>query len=403
MSYAQYQNTSFFKRLPINWRLKTFNDAVKDITSGNVKLKKEDYQESGIYPIVDQGKELIAGYTDDDICIANNYECIVFGDHTRIFKYVDFNFVLGADGVKVLVPKAGDIEVKYLYYFFQTLDIPNTGYNRHFKYLKDVIIPLPPLEEQKKIARVLDKAQSLIDKRKEAIAKLDELLKSKFGEMFGDPINNPKGWEVKKLKTISKKILSGNTPKGGSEVYVDEGIMFFRSQNVWKNKLVLEDVAYIDKETHDKMGKSSLRNRDILMTKTGRINTENSSLGRAAMFLGEDDSANINGHVYLIRLQKEIVHEFVLFILTTDEYREYIRGVCVGGIDKRQINKEHLEEFPIIFPPIKLQNQFSDFVKQVNKLKFEMEAHLKEIENNFNALLQQAFKGELSIKDEINV
>ena len=195
--------------------------------------------------------------------------------------------------------------------------------------------------------------------------------------MFGDPINNPKGWEVKKLKDISTRILSGNTPKGGSEVYVDEGIMFFRSQNVWKNKLVLDDIAYIDKETHNKMLKSSLKNRDILMTKTGRINTENSSLGRAAMFLGEDDSANINGHVYLVRLQDGEINEFVLFILTTNEYRDYIRSVCVGGIDKRQINKEHLEEFPIIYPPIELQNQFADFVKQVDKLKFEMEKSLK--------------------------
>lgn len=202
--------------------------------------------------------------------------------------------------------------------------------------------------------------------------------------MFGDPINNPMGWEVKKLKSISTKILSGNTPKGGSEVYVDEGIMFFRSQNVWKNKLVLDDIAYIDKETHNKMLKSSLKNRDILMTKTGRINTKNSSLGRAAMFTGEDDSANINGHVYLIRLQEGEINEFVLFILTTNEYRDYIRSVCVGGIDKRQINKEHLEEFPIIYPPIELQTQFADFVNQVDKLKFEMKESLIELENNFN-------------------
>ncbi|MCM8712101.1 restriction endonuclease subunit S [Clostridium sp. SYSU_GA19001] len=250
-------------------------------------------------------------------------------------------------------------------------------------------------EEQQRIIKILDKAQELIDKRKEQIEALDELVKSRFIEMFGDPINNPMGWDVKKLKNISTKILSGNTPKGGSEVYVDEGIMFFRSQNVWKNKLVLDDIAYIDKETHNKMLKSSLKNRDILMTKTGRINTENSSLGRAAMFVGEDNSANINGHVYLIRLQEGEINEFVLFILTTNEYRDYIRSVCVGGIDKRQINKEHLEEFPIIYPPIELQNQFAAFVNQVDKLKFAMESSLKELENNFNSLMQKAFKGEL--------
>ena len=213
--------------------------------------------------------------------------------------------------------------------------------------------------------------------------------------MFGDPINNTMGWKLERLKDISIKILSGTTPKGGSEVYVENGIIFLRSQNVWKNKLILDDVAYIDKETHSKMAKSSLKNRDILMTKTGRINTENSSLGRAAMFLGEDDSANVNGHVYLIRLKKDIVNEFVLFILTTDEYREYIRSICVGGIDKRQINKEHLEEFPIISPPIELQYKFANIVKKIEGEKALLQQSLSNLEDNFNSLMQRAFKDEL--------
>lgn len=197
--------------------------------------------------------------------------------------------------------------------------------------------------------------------------------------MFGDPVINSMGWTVEKLKKLSNKIMSGNTPKGGNQVYVEKGITFFRSQNVWRNKLELDNIAYIDEETHKNMEKSRLKNRDILMTKTGRINTENSSLGRAAIYLGEDDCANINGHVYLIRLKKDIINEFVLFILTTDEYREYIRSICVGGIDKRQINKEHLEEFPIILPPLELQNQFVEFLKQVDKLKFDWQVNIKQL------------------------
>ncbi len=294
------------------------------------------------------------------------------------------------------------INNRYLYYYMNKLqDIiyskalgcaqPNISPTE----IGEIEIYVPKILEQEKIVEILDISKALIDKRKYQIEYLDKLVKSRFIEMFGDPINNPMGWEVKNLNDISTKILSGNTPKGGSQVYVDEGILFLRSQNVWKNRLELDDVAYIDQETHTKMSKSSLKNRDILMTKTGRINTENSSLGRAAMYLGEDDSANINGHVYLIRLKEEIINEFVLFILTTDEYREYIRRVCVGGIDKRQINKEHLEEFPIIFPPTELQIQFVDFIKQVDKLKFEMKKSLRELEDNFNSLMQKAFKGEL--------
>lgn len=262
------------------------------------------------------------------------------------------------------------------------------------QYFDNILIPVPLFDQQIKIANILDQAQELIDKRKAQIEALDELIQSVFYEMFGDPINNPMEWEVKRLKDISTHILSGNTPKGGNQVYVEMGISFFRSQNVWKNKLVLDDIAYIDEATHRKMKKSSLKNRDILMTKTGRINTENSSLGRAAMFLGEDDSANINGHVYLIRLKEGIINEFVLFILTTNKYREYIRSVCVGGIDKRQINKEHLEEFPIIFPPIELQKQFSEIVESIEKQKVLLNESLVELENNFNSLMQRAFNGE---------
>lgn len=256
-------------------------------------------------------------------------------------------------------------------------------------------IPLPPLKEQKRIAAILDAADAMRAKRREAIALLDNLLQSTFLEMFGDPITNPMGWEVKKLKEISTHILSGTTPKGGKQVYSEEGIVFIRSQNVWRNTLVLDDVVYIDGKTHQKMKKSSLKNKDILMTKTGRINTENSSLGRAAIFLGGDDSANINGHVYLIRLQNSSFHRFILYILTTNEYKEYIRRVCVGAIDKRQINKEHLEEFPIIFPPPNLQCHFATIVESVEEQKHKMREHLAELETLFASLQKRAFNGEL--------
>lgn len=263
------------------------------------------------------------------------------------------------------------------------------------KDLASMEIPLPPLDEQKRIAAILDKADSVRRKRQQAIQLADDFLRSVFLDMFGDPISNPKGWEVKKLKEISSKISSGNTPKGGSRNYVDEGITFMRSQNVWKNKLLLDDVVYIDEKTHESMSKSSLKRKDILMTKTGRINTENSSLGRAALYLGEDGKANLNGHVYFIRLVENILHEFVVFILTTIEYRDYIRSVCVGGIDKRQLNKNHLEEFPIIYPPKKMQEQFVKKVNVARNMLEKAKSGLKESEQIFNGLSQKAFSGEL--------
>ena len=119
--------------------------------------------------------------------------------------------------------------------------------------------------------------------------------------MFGNPITNEKKYSVLKLKNISEKITNGNTPHGGDKNYVEKGIIFFRSQNVLRNKIDLSDVVYIDESTNNSIKDSMLKSGDILITKTGRINTENSSLGRPAIFEGEDYSANLNGHVYLIR------------------------------------------------------------------------------------------------------
>ncbi len=260
--------------------------------------------------------------------------------------------------------------------------------------LKGLQIPLPPLKEQKRIAAILDKADAIRRKRQQAIELADQFLRSVFLDMFGDPLANPKGWKVKTLQDLSSKISSGTTPIGGSKVYVDEGVAFLRSQNVWRNKIVTDDLVYIDSATHSKMHKSSLKNKDLLMTKTGRFNTENSSLGRAAIFLGEDDTANINGHVYLMRLQDNVVHEFVLFILTTNEYREYIRSVCVGGIDKRQINKDHLQHFPIICPPLDIQHQFSEITRAIGAQNNLAKKSLKEFEDLFDSLSQKVFKGE---------
>ena len=245
--------------------------------------------------------------------------------------------------------------------------------------------------KQKEIVDALGTCEAVIGLRKQELQKLDDLIKARFVEMFGNPVTNPMNWSVKKLKDLSIQINSGNTPKGGSENYVEEGITFFRSQNVWKDRLEMDDIAYIDAETHASMKRTSLKHGDILMTKTGRINTENSSLGRAALYDGEDDMANVNGHVYFIRLKEGVNNKFVLRILVSPEYRDLIRSVCVGGIDKRQLNKEHIEDFPIICPPSDMIDNYVAFVEQVNKSKFAVQKALDETQVLFDSLMQQYF------------
>ena len=308
----------------------------------------------------------------------------------------------GAYNVAIMktIPNTEKLNKKYLYYYLKSpvfqrflLNVGSraaqAGFNKND--LKDLLIPNVSKKQQERIVEILVRIERVISLRKQQLAKLDELVKARFVEMFGDPISNPKGLPVKTLKQLSTLITNGNTPKGGSENYVDEGILFLRSQNVWRNRIELEDVAYIDEATHRSLKKSSLKYKDILITKTGRINTENSSLGRAALFLGEDNSANINGHVYLIRLNGSVIPEYVISILTSESYRNYIRKVCVGGIDKRQINLDQVEEFPIIIPAIELQNQFAAFVKQVDKSKVAVQKALDEAQTLFGSLMQQYF------------
>ena len=287
---------------------------------------------------------------------------------------------------------------KYLYWFLKrnTHFLNSLGRGATFKEISKAIVSeieinVPEIEQQKKVVEILEKVSGIIARRKKELSALDDLIKARFVEMFGDAVSNPMGWTVKKLKDLTVQINSGNTPKGGSENYVNEGIIFFRSQNVWKDRLEMDDIAYIDAETHASMKRSSLKHGDILMTKTGRINTENSSLGRAALYMGEDDKANVNGHVYFIRLKPEVNNKFILRILVSDEYRDLIRSVCVGGIDKRQLNKEHIEEFPIICPPSDMIDKYVAFAKQVNKSKVEVQKALDETQKLFDSLMQQYF------------
>lgn len=333
----------------------------------------------------------------NDILLAKNGTT---GVAAIVEKEVDFDIYVS---LALLRPKAF-IQPRYLYHIINSpymkkqfdKSLKGVGVpNLHLKEIRSSIVPVPNLESQKLIVSILDKAMLQIDSRLEQIQLVDDLVQSIFNEMFGNPIINQMNWEVSKLKELSTKISSGSTPKGGSKVYVDNGVKFYRSQNVWRNDLREDDIVHIDYETHSKMKKSSLQYGDILMTKTGRINTENSSLGRAAMYLGDSDKANVNGHVYLIRLNEVVSNHFVLFILTTKAYRDYIRKICVGGIDKRQINKTHIEDFPIILPPKDRQIEFLSKLSKLEKFKAQLIDSLSELERNYDSLVQEAVSEKL--------
>lgn len=366
-------------------------------TISNDRFNREKMGYAGINDI----EKYSAFVLDDEDLLMSHINSVQYLGRTVLYKKEDNESIIHGMNLLRLRPQKDIVCPAYIKYYFygrkfrdSIAKITKKSVNQAsfaVNDLKKISINLPDKDEQESIVEKLSRLESIIEFRTIQLEEYDHLIKSRFVEMFGDPVANNMGWDVVKLKKLSTKILSGNTPKGGSQVYVDDGIMFFRSQNVWKNRIELDDIAYIDEKTHKSMAKSSLKHKDILMTKTGRINTENSSLGRAAMYMGADDEANINGHVYMIRMNEKAVKEFVLFIITTLEYRDYIRSVCVGGIDKRQLNKNHIEDFPIIMPPRDKQEEFVSIWKQVNKLKAKVQKSLEETQLLFDSFMQKYF------------
>lgn len=367
------------------------------LDSKRVPITAADRQ-AGPYPYYGANgiQDYVSDYIFDDELVLLAEDGGNFGSTTKPIAYRVSGKCWVNNHAHVLKPKAG-MDVDYLCYalmFYHVDGMVNGATRKKLTQsaLRQMKIPLVPLEEQRLIVRKIKTVVSIKNKRKEELGCFDELVKARFIEMFGDPIQNPLGWSVKRLSELSSLITNGTTPNGGIKNYTEHGIIFLRSQNVWRNKIDLSDVVCIDENLHKELSKSSVHFKDILLTKTGRINTENSSLGRAALYLGKDDSANINGHVYLIRLkQEEVVPEYVCAMLTGEAYRTYIRKVCVGGIDKRQINLNQVQEFPIIMPPIEKQRQYADCVKQIEQSKAAVQRSLEETQTLFNSLMQTYF------------
>lgn len=140
MEYNVFQNNKLLDLVntKLHWNLYKLTEIFTDDTKNAKKIKKENYLKIGKYPIIDQGQSIIAGYTNEEENLYNNYPIIIFGDHTRIIKYVDKSIFIGADGVKLLKPllSKDKLSVKCVYYFLNTVELPNDGYSRHFKYFK---------------------------------------------------------------------------------------------------------------------------------------------------------------------------------------------------------------------------------------------------------------------------
>ncbi|MCL2235852.1 MAG: restriction endonuclease subunit S [Defluviitaleaceae bacterium] len=292
--------------------------------------------------------------------------------------------------INCVLPNPGVYNPQYLAYAIMTV-------NRHLNHIanaavvpiinksqfSDVRVPLPPLDVQKKIADVLDRATALIEKRKAQIAKLDLLIKSKFIDMFGDPAINPKGWEVSTLAGISAEKLSYGS--GAAAVSYDDKVRYVRITDINDdgnlNHNIVSPSMYSEKYLLD--------DGDILFARSG------ATVGKTFKYTHKWGRCIYAG--YLIKFtpnKTKVLPDYVFAYTKTDFYHKFIE-LSQRTVAQPNINARIYGGLEVCVPPIELQHQFADFVRQTEKSKVQMQQGLDKLELLYKSLMQKCFAGEM--------
>lgn len=269
--------------------------------------------------------------------------------------------------MQYLLPK-NNVLPEYLYYvvsymhlekYFTGATIPHI----YFKDYKNEEFNLDSVDIQKQVVDVLGKCEAVIESRKRELQLLDDLIKARFVEMFGNPVINEKRWRQKSLGEITTKIGSGATPKGGKGAYQEEGITLIRSMNVHNGLFEYRELAHISDEQAAKLDNVAIEENDVLLNITG------ASVARSCVVPNKILPARVNQHVCIIRCKEYINPVFLNKLLIDDNYQDLLWSVAGAGATREAITKQQVESLQIIMPPVELQNEFMRFCNQVDKSK----------------------------------
>lgn len=382
---------------------------IANISAGQGAPQKEsDFSDVG-NPFIRAGNlaKLIEGYSEYDVCdlinddTAKKYGLRLYPKDTIVFAKSGMSTSKGYVHILsqecYIVNHLACINIynndsSYMKYYFM--------YHKPNKLIKDEAYPsisladirgmkinIHDIQTQKEIVAVLDKVTSLISMRKEQLEKLDILVKSKFIEMFGDPVLNPKGWEKKKLGEVLKSLTTGLNPRQFFKLNTDDAKNYYVTIKELKSgTLVFNSKTDMVNDEALKLinGRSNLEKDDVLFTGTGTI-------GETYILKSKPNNWNIKEGVYSLKPMKEHVIPYYLKTLFAmdnmkKEYSKFIVGGTVKSIPMRDL---HLLIIPI--PPIDLQNQFAEFVEQVEKNKENIKLSLNQLETLYNALMQEYF------------
>ena len=290
------------------------------------------------------------------------------------------------------------LDIRYFMYFLKTdqfkqqLSREITGsaqLNFGPSHLKKMHLPLIDLTEQHKIAAVLDKVSDLIAKRHQQLDKLDEAVKARFIEIFGDPVTNPKGWKIDQLGSYMTTLTDFSA--NGSYELLDSNVVMYDEPNyaVMVRTIDLEagnldnGVKYIDQKAYELLSKSKLYGGELIMNKIG-------SAGKIYIMPHIGKPASLGRNAFMFRFDERINMVFLYALLTSDygtvEIQQYVRGAVT-----KTITKASTKAIRIIVPPIELQNRFATFVEQTEKTKIIISHSLEKLETMKKALMQKYF------------
>lgn len=338
------------------------------------KLDANASSADGKYPFFTCSKDplRINSYSYDCECV------LVAGNGDLNVKYYNGKFDAYQRTYIIEDNSNGLLYMPYLYHFLEGYigELRKQSIGGVIKYIKlgnltDVLVELPSIEEQKYIVNLMNISLELIELRKKTIDKLDSLVKARFIEMFGRPFINNLNWESKQIKNVVNEVKYGT-----SKPSVENGeYKYLRMNNLtYDGRFDLTDLKFISLN-NDELEKCVVRKGDVLFNRTNSLDL----IGKTAEFDFNEDMV-IAGYIIRIRLKETIVPKFFSMYMNTDEMKLHLRTIAKGAVNQANINAQELQEIPIYLPPIELQNQFVDFVRQVDKSRFDIKKSITELE-----------------------
>lgn len=301
-----------------------------------------------------------------------------------------------------------DISRDYVYFFLKVNEsrIAKLGVGSTFtsitqKDVKALVIPIPDnLEDQIRIANILSKAEALISQRKESLRLLDELLKSTFLEMFGDPFSNPKKLKIVSLEdvVVNEKNAIVDGPFGSSlnnGDYFETGVPIIRINNIRDEGFYDKEFKFINEQKYQELIRSKVNYNDILIARVGN------TIGKSCIFNKEYKALLSTTGVAKATIDTNIANvKFINAQMRLPQYIKYVWNQTEGG-GQPYLNLKKIKAFKLVLPDVKLQTQFAHIVEKTEALKAHYQTSLQELENLYGSLSQRAFKGELGFREGV--